>query len=161
MQRISLRKIRLNDSKYFQKWWRDADLIALTSGNLDPITDQEVGKYLFNMIDSKTDYHFMINLNQQTIGHISLNKRRGDSHETQIIIGNKKHWGKGYGVKAIKLLPAKAKRLDIHKIYLEVRPENVRAIKAYEKAGFLVQGIKKYPKNSNQPETVKMIHRYI
>jgi len=158
MNEITLRKIRSGDISYFQKWWRDKDLIALTSGNFKPITDSEVEKYFHNMLGSKTDYHFMISLGQQTIGHLSLSKRRNNNYETQIIIGNKKYWSKGYGVKAIKLLIAKAKRLNINRIYLEVRPENVRAIKAYAKVGFQAQGIKKYPKNPHQPKTLRMVY---
>lgn len=153
-----LRKIRPGDISYFQKWWRDRGLIALTSGNFKPITDKEVEKYFRGMLGSKTDHHFMVDLDKQTIGHISLSKRRNNSYETQIIIGNKKYWGKGYGVKAIKLLITKAKRLNINRIYLEVRPENIRAIKAYTKVGFQPKSIKKYPKNPHQPETLKMIY---
>ena len=159
MDRVVLRKIRAEDISYFQKWWRDKDLIGLTSGNFNLITDQELSRYFRQMVGSKADYHFMIDLGQQTIGHISLKKRRGNQYETQIVIGSKKYWGKGYGTKAIKLLLAKAKRIGIAQIYLEVRPENTRAIKAYEKAGFTPNGIKRYPKNPCQPETLKMIRK--
>ena len=158
MNKINLRKIRPGDIRYFQKWWRDKDLIALTSGDFKPIIDVEIEEYFHDMVENKTNHHFMIDLGQQTIGHISLSKRRNNNHETQIVIGNKKYWGKGYGVKAIKLLLTKAKRLDIRKIYLEVRPENIRAIKAYEKVGFKVKGIKKYPKNPCQPKTLRMVY---
>ncbi|MFH0912292.1 MAG: GNAT family N-acetyltransferase [Patescibacteria group bacterium] len=158
MNKITLRKIRSGDIGYFRKWWRDKDLITLTSGDFKPIYDAEVEEYFHDMLGSKTDHHFMVDLNKQTIGHISLGKRKDDNYETQIVIGNKKYWGKGYGVKAIKLLLAKAKGLDIHRIYLEVRPENIRAVKAYGKVGFQPRGIKKYPKNPCQPETLQMVY---
>ena len=158
MEKISLRKIRPDDIRYFRKWWRDKDLIALTSGDFTLITDAEVEKYFHNVLVSKTDYHFMVCLGEQTIGHISLNKGRNNNYETQIVISNKKYWGKGYGVKAIKLLLNKTKGLGVDKIYLEVRPENVRAIKAYETTGFKPKGIKKYLDNLNQPETIKMVY---
>ncbi|MBU1092329.1 GNAT family N-acetyltransferase [Patescibacteria group bacterium] len=159
MDKIALRKIIPSDIKYFQKWWRDKNLIALTSGNFKSVTDAEIEKYFSGMVSSKTDHHFMIDLDQKTIGHISLNKRKDKTYETQIVIGYKKYWGKGYGVKAIKLLLTKAKRLAITKIYLEVRPENIRAIKTYEKVGFRAKGIKKHLKNPYQPETLKMVYQ--
>ena len=158
MDKINLRKIRPGDIGYFQKWWRDKDLIALTSGDLKPITDREIEKYSRDMIVNKANHHFMIDLDKQTIGHISLSKKRNDNYETQIVIGSKKYWGKGYGSKAIKLLLGKAKKLGINKIYLEVRPENARAIVAYEKVGFKQRGIKRYPKNPHQPETLRMVY---
>lgn len=137
MIKISLRKIRVSDKKYFAKWWRDRELLKLTSGILKPISDQEVEKYFSKMITSKKDYHFMIALGSEIIGHLSLRQRPRDWFETQIVIGEKEHWGKGVGTEVIELLLEKAWRLGIRKIYLEVRPTNTRAIKAYKKCGFV------------------------
>ncbi|MEK7149623.1 MAG: GNAT family N-acetyltransferase [Patescibacteria group bacterium] len=156
MDKITLRKIKLSDIKYFAKWWRDKELLKLTSGILKPISDQEVEKYFLVMLRSKNYYHFMIIADGKTIGHISSAKRQNNWHETQIVIGEKKYWGKGYGSRSIKLLIRKAKLLGISKIYLEVRPSNLRAIKAYENCGFVKIRIKKYSKNKYLPETLKM-----
>jgi len=156
MQRILLRKIKLSDKKYFAWWWRDKRLLKLTSGILKLISDKEVEKYFLAMIDNPIDYHFMILLDEKVIGHIALVKRKNNWYETQIVIGEKKYWGKGYGTKAIKLLLKKAKKLGISKIYLEVRPTNTRAIAAYESAGFVKMGIKKYPKDKYLSKTLRM-----
>lgn len=156
MDEISLRKVQLSDKKYFSRWWRDRELLKLTSGILKLISDKEVDKCFQNILNNKKDYHCMIILGKKVIGHISLNKRRGDWHETQIVIGEKEYWGKGYGSKAISLLIEKAKRLKISKIYLEVRPDNVRAINAYEDCGFQKKKTVLYPKNKYLPETLRM-----
>lgn len=156
MKLLSLRKIKLTDKKYFSKWWRDKALLKLTSGILERISDEEIKKYFLSMVKNKIDYHFMMVANKRTIGQISLAKRNNDWYETQIIIGDKKYWSKGYGTKAIELLIKKVKKLGILKIYLEVRPSNVRAIRAYEKSGFIKYKIKKYPANKYLPETLVM-----
>jgi len=156
MRKISLRKIKPSDKKYFARWWRDKELLKLTSGILKLISDKEVEKYFSAMIDNPIDYHFMILFNKKVIGHIALAKRKNNWYETQIVIGEKNYWGKGYGTKAIKLLLKKAKKLGISKIYLEVRPANTRAIAAYDNAGFVKTGIKKYPKNKYLSETLRM-----
>jgi len=93
---------------------------------------------------------------REIIGHISLVKRRNDWHETQIVIGEKKYWSKGLGSSAIKTLIRKAKKNGISNIYLEVRPTNLRAIRAYEQCGFQKVKIVKYPKNKYLPETLRM-----
>ena len=155
MQTIKIRKIKKTDKKYFAQWWRDKDLAKLTSGLLKTITDKELETYFLDILESKKDYHFIITLNNKTIGHISLSKRK-TWYETQIIIGNRRYWGKGYGTKAIKLLISYAHKLKISKIFLEVRPENIRAIKAYEKCGFKRKRIIKYPKNKHLPQTLRM-----
>lgn len=156
MSKITLRKIEAADKKRFARWWRDKDLLKLTSGILKPILDKEVDKYFQNILRSKKDRHFIINLNGKVIGHISLAKRKNNWHEIQIVIGEKKHWGKGYGSKAIKLFLKKAERIGISKIYLEVRMTNIRAIRAYERCGFRKVKTVSYPKNKYLPKTLKM-----
>lgn len=161
MKLISLRKVKNTDKKYFAKWWRDKELLRLTSGVLECISDEEVEEYFSMMEKTKTDHHFVIIVDKKPIGHISLIKRGNNWHETQIIIGEKKYWNKGYGTRAIRLLVKKANRLGAKRIYLEVRPDNMRAINAYEKCGFQRTGIKKYPKNKYLPETLKMTLKII
>ena len=156
MAHLKLRKIKTTDKKYFAKWWRDRELLKLTSGILKPISDKKVDKYFQNILRSKKDRHFIITLNGKVIGHISLTKRKNNWHEIQIVIGEKKYWGKGHGSRAIKLLMRKAKCLGISKIYLEVRPTNIRAIRAYECCGFRKVKIISYPKNKYLPKTLKM-----
>lgn len=155
MPKISLRKLKPSDRKYFTKWWNDEKLRKLTSGRPGPISDKRIDKY-FSMMEDKNDYHFMISLGQEIIGHIALIKKKNNWHETLIIIGEKEYWNKGYGTQAIELLIKKAKKLGISKIYLEVRPNNLRAIRAYEKCGFHRAGFKKYPKNKYLPLTLRM-----
>lgn len=125
------------------------------------ISDREVDEYFQNILKSKEDYHFIIALDKKVIGHISLAKRKNHWYETQIIIGEKKYWGKGYGSETIKLLIQKAKHLKISKIYLEVRPTNIRAIRAYENCDFKKKGAVFYPKNKYLPKTLRMELRQI
>ncbi len=156
MQKISLRKLKLTDKKYFSTWWRDKDLLKLTSGILDLISDKEINEYFIKMYKNKEDFHYIINVNKKVIGHISLSKKRKDYYDIQIVIGNKKYWGKGCGTQAIQIILKKAKKIGLKHISLEVRPDNIRAIKAYEKSGFIKNGIKKYSKNKFLPKVLKM-----
>jgi aminoglycoside 6'-N-acetyltransferase len=153
---ISLRKIKLSDRKYFAKWWQSGDLKRFTSGRPGLISGKKVDKYFLAMINNKGDYHFMIIAERKIIGHINLSKRKDNWYETQIIIGEKEYWGRGYGAEAIKQLIKKAKSKEISKIYLEVRPDNSRAIRAYEKCGFRKIKLIKYPKNKYLSETLRM-----
>lgn len=98
----------------------------------------------------------MIVVDRKTIGHISLAKRGNNWYETQIVIGEKQYWGKGYGHRSIKLLIKKSRLLGISKIYLEVRPTNLRAISAYGYCSFQKIKTVLYPKNKHLPETLRM-----
>jgi len=153
--KIKLRKIIKFDWRYFRKWWKDKEIIKLTSGVCEK-SNEVLKKYFLTILENRKNRNFIIVLNKKAIGNIALVRRKGGWFETQIIIGEKKYWGKGYGTKAIQLLIKKAKTFGISKIYLEVRPNNLRAIKAYENSGFIKVKTKKYPKNKFLPETLLM-----
>lgn len=154
MTKISLRKIKASDKKYFAQWWRDEELLALTSGVVKPISDKKVEKYFSAMIANKQDRHCMIMAEKKVIGHISLAKRPKEWYEMHIVIGEKEQWNKGLGTQAIQVFLKKEKNLQ--DIYLEVRPTNRRAIKAYEHCGFRKVKYVKYPKNKHLPKTLRM-----
>src|SRR3989339_627844 len=154
---VKLRKIKKSDLPLFLKWWKNHDLIALTSGNFDE-TDEKLPGYFSKMIENKKDHHYIIQLKDKAIGHLALIHKNSNSFEITIVIGEKEHWGKGFGKEAIKkALSLGFGRLGYTKSFLEVRPENIRAIKAYESCGFVKKGLKKYPKNRYQPVTLKMV----
>lgn len=153
---LRLRKLKIDDKKYFAQWWRDVELLKFTSGVLKRISDEELDEYFQNIFTSTKDYHFLITLNKKVIGHISLSQRKNGWYEIQIIIGEEQFRGKGYGSKAIKLAVSRAKRLGIAQIYLEVRPNNTRAIHAYEYCGFQKVRTITYPKNKYLLKTIRM-----
>jgi hypothetical protein len=104
--------------------------------------------------DNSKDY-VVLNEKKIVIGHVILDFKKTNA-EYHVVIGNKKFLGKGYGtlinLKAINLV---FKKFGFDKICLKVRPENIRAIKSYEKAGFKKVGKRRY-KNVNIPELISM-----
>lgn len=66
---------------------------------------------------------------------------RNRSAELGIVIGEKSYWNKGYGTEVMRLLLRHGfKTLNLHRIYLRVFQNNLSAIRAYEKAGFVHEG---------------------
>jgi diamine N-acetyltransferase len=58
-----------------------------------------------------------------------------------IFIGEEEHWSKGYGQQALRLILRHAfNDLGLHRVHLVVLDGNDRAIRAYEKCGFVVEG---------------------
>ena len=63
------------------------------------------------------------------------------SAEVGIMIGEKTIWGQGYGTEVMKLLLRHGfETLNLNRVYLRVYAENKRAIRTYEKAGFVHEG---------------------
>lgn len=61
--------------------------------------------------------------------------------ELGILIGDKKFWNKGYGSEAMTLLLRHSfETLNMNRAYLRVYEDNVRAVRSYEKAGFVLEG---------------------
>jgi len=58
-----------------------------------------------------------------------------------ISIGDRNDWGKGYGTDAVQILLRYGfTEFNLHRISLDVFEYNPRAIRCYEKAGFVVEG---------------------
>lgn len=152
---LKLRPLKKSDLKHFLRWWQDEDLINLTSGILERSEEVMVG-YFLDLLNSGKDHHFIIILGRKIIGHVALLHQNKNFVEINIVIGEKKYWGKGYGTLAIKKALSIAKHLGCVAVRLEVRPDNLRAIRAYEKCGFVKKGFKKYPNNKYQPIVLKM-----
>lgn len=66
---------------------------------------------------------------------------RNRSSEVGIMIGDKTAWNQGYGTEAMQLmLKVGFDTLNLNRIFLHVFETNPRAIRAYEKAGFVHEG---------------------
>lgn len=66
------------------------------------------------------------------------------SAEVGIFIGDKRYWNRGYGTRAMRLLLKHGfETLNLNRISLDVYATNPRAMRAYEKAGFVHEGRKR------------------
>jgi len=61
--------------------------------------------------------------------------------EIGIHIGEKGYWSQGFGTKAMELILKHGfENLNLHRLWLQVFETNCRAIRVYEKAGFINEG---------------------
>ncbi|MBI4833601.1 MAG: GNAT family N-acetyltransferase [Planctomycetes bacterium] len=64
------------------------------------------------------------------------------SAEFRVIIGETLYWDKGIGVEITKLLTEYGfSKLNLNKVWLGVNASNLAAVKCYEKAGFIREGV--------------------
>ena len=81
---------------------------------------------------------------ERLIGSITLRGIQGKDRKGDfgIKIGVKEEWNKGYGTEATKLIVRYGfETLNLNRIFLRVFEYNLRAIRAYEKAGFRREGL--------------------
>lgn len=80
-------------------------------------------------------------LDGKHIGSCSLYNITSVEAQLGIRIGDKEYWGKGYGEDAINILIDYCfSTKSIERIWLKVLPQNIRAIRCYEKCGFAQHG---------------------
>jgi RimJ/RimL family protein N-acetyltransferase len=73
-------------------------------------------------------------------GFFSIDWRNRNA-ELGIFIGDKNYRDQGYGTEGVRLLLRHGfSTLNLHRIFLRVFEDNPRAIRAYEKAGFIHEG---------------------
>jgi RimJ/RimL family protein N-acetyltransferase len=82
----------------------------------------------------------------RNIGGLGLHRIDWRDRRATLAIGifDRRFWSSGYGSEAIRLLLGYAfDSLDLHRVGLRVLEYNVRAIRAYEKCGFVREGIER------------------
>ena len=132
----------------FSRWSSDSEYWRLMSS--DPTYPRSVKaakEHLEKGLDKEIikDYFFNIRTLQEDrlIGDVGLDGvdwRNGDAY-VGIGLGDRKDWGKGYGTDAIRLILRFAfNELNLHRLSLTVFEYNLRAIRSYEKAGFVIEG---------------------
>jgi RimJ/RimL family protein N-acetyltransferase len=88
-------------------------------------------------------YVWIIEVGGQLIGEIKLHSVNAQDRRASMAIAiyDAQQLGKGYGSEAIRLLLHHAfTELDLHRIGIRVLAYNERAIRAYLKCGFVVEG---------------------
>jgi len=110
------------DSIHDIVWGLDEEILAL-----DPSAGETLNIHLFSIET----------LDSRLIGFCSLYNQTQEEVQLGIRIGNKDYWSKGYGTEAVSMLMNYAFSADIRRVWLKVLPSNARAIRCYEKCGFV------------------------
>ena len=146
-KRIYLRRIEQNDleGEYFQ-WLNDQDVTCWMQNGIFPNSIESMLDYYRNTATSRSEMVLAIVLieNDQHIGNIGLHNIHNvfRSAEIGILIGEKDVWGQGYASEAISLLIAHAfRRMNLNRVSAGAVVKNVGSIRAFEKAGFIREGI--------------------
>lgn len=145
--RIRLRSAERSDLPRFVEWLNDPEVTAGLSMVL-PLSQVDEETWFDQMMKSPPDQHtLVIEAHQETswvpLGNCSFMHidYRNRNAEIGIFIGRKDLWNLGYGTETMRLMLKHGfNTLNLHRIYLRVFASNTRAVRAYEKAGFVHEG---------------------
>lgn len=144
-ERVRLRKMGIEDISIYHRWRNDIEVMQFTSPSLDVFSYAETESFVKIITESNNSKGYIIEEieSNKPIGVTSLiNIDYGNRNAECIIdIGEKDYWSKGFGREAFQLLLDFAfNELNLHKVNLRVFSFNERAIKLYQKLGFIEEG---------------------
>ena len=144
-ERVLLRRPRADDGPAVRRWYTDPELARLTRYQTRPMSDAEIDLFFRSRLLA-TDALAYVILElpaERLIGFTTFSALDPDNGSVMfhITIGERDAWGRGLGTETTRLMLAHAfERLGLHRVGLTVFSFNERAIRAYEKAGFRVEG---------------------
>ena len=146
MDNIYLKALDLSDLERTWKWHNDPGLYETLVNPFRYVSRAAEEEWIRRKLaDSQTELQLAICLKEsdQHIGNINLRNIDWTARmaEVGIFIGEAEHRSKGYGLQAIRLMLRHAfNDLGLLRLYLTVFEDNHRAIRVYEKCGFVVEG---------------------
>ena len=145
-EQVRLRPLRHADAPLLYEWIADRELVILNSA-FHPVSEVDHEAWVASMMAKRSDLVIFVIEERSTATAIgtcqllNVNWRHRNA-ELQIRIGDTACRGRGLGAEAVRLLcDFGFADLNLHRIYLHVFATNNRAIGAYEKAGFVREGL--------------------
>ena len=146
-ERVRLRHVEREDLPHFVAWLNDPEVRHGLALYL-PLSNAEEENWFTELLKRPGDEQPLVievrgEAGWMMIGNSGFFKFdwRNRSAELGILIGDKTYWNQGYGTEVMRLLLRHGfTTLNLHRIFLRVFENNPRAIRAYEKAGFVLEG---------------------
>lgn len=108
----------------------------------DAITPEGHAAWFRNYLEREDDYLFMVEQDGARVAQVSLYRIEpalGRAEFGRLLVDPERR-GRGVSHLATELCLEAAQQLGIHTLTLEVKADNTRAIRAYERAGFVATG---------------------
>jgi RimJ/RimL family protein N-acetyltransferase len=148
-KQVYLRGLRVSDAQgNYCRWMNDPAVTRCLESRFFPSTVENLEAYVTRMLNDPT-YVFLAIIAKDSnthIGNVKLGPinwihRFGD---IGILLGEKSYWRRGIASEVIKIFAGYAfRQLNLHKLTAGCYSTNPGAIKAFEKAGFVREGIRK------------------
>jgi RimJ/RimL family protein N-acetyltransferase len=129
----------------FRRWYSDPEIARLARYQDGPMRPEEIERFFVARVVGRDALAMAIHERStgRLIGTCAFSQLDGDNGSAlyHITIGEKDAWGHGHGTEATRLMLDHAfGSLGLHRIALFVFEFNERAIRAYRRCGFVVEG---------------------
>jgi Acetyltransferases, including N-acetylases of ribosomal proteins len=144
---VIIKGLEQADLKERHIWLNDPEVTKyFTNLGTIPLSETDLAKWYESIGNKKShELHFSIFTAEfKHIGGAQLKSIdwKNRNAELGIFIGEKDEWGKGYSTETTHLLIDYGfNTLNMHRIWLRLDIENLAALKCYQKAGFIQEGV--------------------
>lgn len=148
-KRIYLREVRpLDVNERYYRWMNDPEVTRFLESRFYPNSMDQLHDYVVGKLGDRDNIFLAIVLKEgdRHIGNIKLGPIQGIHRIADIglLIGEKDCWGKGYATEAIQLVADYAFNvLNLHKLNAGCYGTNEGSARAFQKAGFVREGVRK------------------
>jgi RimJ/RimL family protein N-acetyltransferase len=145
-EKVRLRPMEEHDLPKFVEWLADPEVTQwLAQLATPPSLEEEYDWYDRRRSDPESLMWAIETPDGRLVGSTELRlepaRRKA---EFGIVIGDKDQWSSGLGTDAVRLITGYAfGELDLNRVELTTAEENARAIRCYEKVGFVREGLKR------------------
>jgi len=141
--RVVLRPLTERDLRRCVRWFSDPQ-VSHFLGRTSRVTLAEEERWFREYARKADEQIFAIEVDGKHVGNVGLHKvdRTHRKADLGILIGESTLWSRGFGTDAVRAALRYAfGALRLHKVSLDVLEYNHRAIRAYEKVGFVREGL--------------------
>lgn len=140
---ITLRPTTLEDLPLIMSWVNDHEVMQYFAARQHDISEEEERRYLEHILGSKNDRLFSVFDGAEYVGQCSINQIYWPARNGRVFLVVRKamqHGGRGAAMLQ-GLIERAFGELDLHKLWLIVRRDNLHAQAMYLRAGFEFEGV--------------------
>jgi RimJ/RimL family protein N-acetyltransferase len=142
---VLLRRHAPGNVEAFRRWYADPEIARLARYQQTPMRPEEIDRFFEARVVGPDALAMAVHerATNRLVGTCAFSQLDGENGSAMyhITIGEPDVWGRGYGTEATRLMLAHAfGTLGIHRVALFVFEFNERAIRAYRRCGFVVEG---------------------
>lgn len=142
---VSLRELTHEDvTDEYLSWFRDGQVTSFLEVDGNSLTHQMVRDYMDSGRQTGNYFMYAICADGKHIGNLKVGPivKKHKVSDLICVIGDRSYWGKGLATEAIKLGNKLAfDSHDIRKLHGQIYANNIGSIKAYCKAGWIIEGV--------------------
>ncbi|NLP44954.1 MAG: GNAT family N-acetyltransferase [Peptococcaceae bacterium] len=142
-EKTLIRPLEINDLDDLYDWYNESNFTYWVCGNW-PLASLLRRDYIENNFYENDDYRYSIlDMDKNLIGSIGFEQVNTPARSAKLYIGigKSEYWGKGYGYDAMNtFINYLFNQWNFRRLTVETWEKNIRAIKCYEKLGFVIEG---------------------